>query len=163
MLIVWLTFRLAPYTRTSLSLLNLLLSSTSLMRARYCSLSWPMLGDSLFTATSFPLHTAAYTLPKPPEPCRASPYQSQHRSDAQSATLQTLMWWKQSKEPTQSAKEQPSSPPHAFPSLRLRTPSRMLRMKEQLSAVSSVLCPGGNAILCCCHLFLLETAAYTMS
>lgn len=118
MSIVWFTFRLAPYTRTSLSLLNLLLSSTSLMRARYCSLSWPMLGESLFTATSFPLHTAAYTLPKPPEPCSTSPYQSQHCGEdfvVESATLQMLLWWKQSKESHAKCEQQPSSPLHAFP------------------------------------------------
>ena len=64
-----LTWRHAPYTRTSRLLLNLLLSSTSRTRALYCSLSCPMLGDSRFTATSLSRHLAAYTLPKPPEPC----------------------------------------------------------------------------------------------
>lgn len=63
-----LTLRLAPYTRTSLSLLNALHSFTSRTSALYWALSLPMLGDKRFTATFLPRHTAAYTLPKPPEP-----------------------------------------------------------------------------------------------
>lgn len=71
-----LTWRQAPYTCTSRSLLNLLLSSTSRTRALYCSLSCPMLGDSRFTATSLPRHLAAYTQPKPPAPCTCTSHRA---------------------------------------------------------------------------------------